>query len=217
MLLRIIQREGKRLWRTATGAPPMVERESGTWHHDDLAWMAGLVRRVPGDFAEIGVFRGAAFRKVAALAHVQGRTAHAFDSFRGMAPPQPEDGGRYPEGMFDIGGADVFADNMDACRVSREWYRLWPGYIPDCFKEVPPDMRFALVIIDVDQYRPTAVALEWAVPRISNGGVLALDDFIPSYEGLATRAIREFLRHRRGFKRIAEFNHQLILGKTVRT
>lgn len=214
MLLELIKKEARRLWSGRSGAPPAVERRIGAWHHDDLAWMAGLVRHVPGDFAEIGVFRGAAFRKLAALAHAGDRTAHAFDSFRGMAAPQSEDGGQYPAGKFNIGGADAFVRLMDEAGVAREWYRLWVGYIPDCFRDVPPDTRFSLVVVDVDHYRPTADSLAWAAPRIANGGILALDDFVPTHDGLATRAIREFLGQRQGFDRIAEFNQQLILRRT---
>lgn len=214
MLLRFVKREARRWWSGRARAPPAVERRTGAWHHEDLAWMARLVRHVPGDFAEIGVFRGAAFRKLAALAHEQGRTTHAFDSFRGMAAPQPEDGGQYAAGKFDIGGADAFVRLMGEAGVAREWYRVWAGYIPDCFTDVPPDTRFSLVVVDVDHYRPTADSLAWAAPRIAPGGVLALDDFVPAHDRLATRAIREFLDQQRGFERIAEFNQQLILRRT---
>lgn len=213
MLLRLITQEARRLWRVRRGAPPAVARRPGVWHHDDLVWAASLARGVPGDFAEIGVFRGAAFRKLAALAHAQGKLAHAFDSFRGMAPPQPEDGEEYPASKFDIGGADAFARLMDEAGVARSWYRVWAGFIPECFAEVPAGARFSLVVIDVDHYRATADSLAWAAPRVERRGILALDDYVPGHTGLATRAINEFLGRDRDFEKVAEFNQQLFLRR----
>ena len=85
---------------------PLVPRQTGTWNHADLEWIAAKVTQIPGDFAEIGVFQGAAFRKVAALAAQQNKRAHAFDSFTGMNEPTAFDGGSYPKGMFDVGGPE---------------------------------------------------------------------------------------------------------------
>lgn len=211
--LRLLLDETRRLWRARRGAPPLVARRPGSWHPADLAWAAALVREVSGDFAEIGVFRGDAFRVLAALARAQGRLAHAFDSFRGMAAPQPEDGEHYPQGKFDIGGPENFVRLMDEAGLAREAYRVWPGFVPECFREVAPHARFALVLIDVDHYRPTAESIAWAVPRIPRGGILALDDYVRGHTGLATRAIEEFLRRDREFERLAEFNQQLFLRR----
>jgi len=173
--------------------------------------MARAVKDVPGDFAEIGVYRGAAFRKLAALAHDQGRMAHAFDSFHGMDAPGPEDGEHYPEGKFDVGGPPAFMSLMDEAGVARDHYRLWPGYIPSCFEPFPAQLRFALVLIDVDHYQPTLQSLLWAAPRVNRGGILALDDYIPAIDSLATKAIKEFLARESRFDTVAAFNQQLIL------
>jgi hypothetical protein len=192
---------------------PHVSRRTGTWNHADIEWLASKVRNVTGDFAEIGVFRGAAFRKLAALASEQGKLAHAFDSFVGMNDPAPEDGGHYPKGKFDIGGPDQFANLMSEAGVKRKCYELWPGYVPDCFAGVPSDQKLSLAILDVDHYHPTVDALRWLSPRISPQGILALDDFLPHADILASKAIKEFLLTEHGFEKIAFFNQQLILRK----
>lgn len=193
--------------------PIVSGRRPGSWHPVDLEWMAHSVRSVPGDFAEIGVFRGAAFRKLAAFAHEQGKLAHAFDSFRGMDSPSAEDGQQYPRGKFDIGGPDAFMDLMDEANVPRDYYRLWPGFIPTCFEAFPAQSSFSLVVIDVDHYRPTVDSLQWVVSRVNRDGILALDDFLPATDLLATKAIKEFLARNAKFERIGEFNQQLILRK----
>ena len=216
-MLGNLAREFVRLGRLlAAGNPldlPAVERRHGSWNHADLEWLAPKVANVAGDFAEIGVFRGAAFRKVAELAAVQNKHAHAFDSFAGMDEPTAADGNAYPKGKFDLGGPAEFERLMNKAGVARERYTMWPGYVPDCFGKVPPALRFSFVILDLDHYQPTVDALFWLQPRINAGGLLALDDYVSGADGLATRAIREFRAKDKSFRRIAEFNQQLILQK----
>jgi O-methyltransferase len=188
-------------------------RALGVWSHADLERMARLAQGIPGDFAEIGVFRGRAFQKVARLASAQNKTAHAFDSFVGMNDPGPWDGTEYPKGEFDIGGPRAFASMMAARGIPSQTYQLHPGYIPDCFDGVDPNLKFSLVILDVDHYEPTRDGLAWVWPRVNPSGILALDDFIFNRNTLATRAIKEFLRTQDDFDPIACFNQQLILRK----
>jgi O-methyltransferase len=213
MLSNVLKHIVRRLTRRGAGDPPAVERRPGSWHHADLEWLAGLAADVPGDFAEIGVFRGAAFRHVAALAYSQERMAHAFDIFKGGAPPQAEDGDQYPAGKFDIGGPEAFLRLMDQAGVSRDAYRVWAGFVPACFKDVPDTLRFAFAILDVDHYQPTVDGLRWLAPRMSPGGILALDDFLESHTILASKAIKEFLAGKPDFDVVAQFNQQLILRK----
>ncbi len=217
MLLKLLARDAARLLANAvSGYPldlPQVARRTGTWNHADIEWLAAKARNVPGDFAEIGVFRGAAFRKVADLAAQQGKAAHAFDSFIGMDEPSPADGASYPKGKFDIGGPDEFVRLMNKAGVARELYEIWPGYVPDCFANVPASLRFSFVILDVDHYQPTVDALHWLPQRINEHGILALDDYLPHTNAMASKAIREFLATDHGFEKIAVFNQQLILRK----
>jgi hypothetical protein len=221
MLLKRVAHHAVRLTSNAIkGNPldlPRVVRRTGTWNHADLEWLASKVCLVAGDFAEIGVFRGAAFRKVATLAAQQGKRAHAFDSFIGMNEPTPEDGNYYPKGKFDIGGADQFVRLMTEAGLGRDCYEIWPGYVPDCFTAVPPDRHFSLAILDVDHYHPTVNALCWLAPRISPMGILALDDFLPHANILASKAIKEFLLTKHNFEKVAFFNQQLILRKLPAT
>ena len=177
--------------------------------------MTSLVSEVPGDFAEIGVYRGDTFHKLAIIAQRQGRIAHAFDSFHGMAEPSTMDDTDYPKGKFNIGGPSEFVRLMDKKRIPIASYNIHAGYIPNCFVYVPDSMCFALVIIDVDHYQPTKDSLEWVAPRIVYGGILALDDYIPEYNKLASRAISEWYDSDTHFETISYENQQLILRKRI--
>jgi Methyltransferase domain len=215
-LLRGLVADASRLLtprRRSEVSPPVVDRRHGSWHGADIEWMAGMVQGVAGDMAEIGVFRGNAFKVLAGQALRQNKTAHAFDSFVGMDDPSPDDGPEYPKGRFSIGGAQNFAELMTRAEVPASAYRLWEGYIPRCFEGVPVEQRFSLVVIDVDHYRPTVDSLAWACPRISPGGILALDDFLPDGERYASKAIKQFLHQDREFEKVAFFNQQLILRR----
>ncbi len=94
-------------------------------------------------------------------------------------------------------------------------YKLHVGYVPDCFKSVDASVKFSFVIIDLDHYKPTVDALEWIWPRINPLGILALDDYIPEYQKLAAKAIKEFIHKYDDFEIIDYFNHQLILRKSI--
>ena len=120
---------------------------------------------------------------------------------------------RYGKDGFEKPGMIDGVSLMDDAGVPRDHYRLWPGYVPFCFEPFPGQAGFSLVLIDVDHYQPTAESLRWAAPRVSRGGILALDDYIPATELLATKAIKEFLARESRFEPVAEFNQQLILRR----
>ncbi len=193
---------------------PLVTRKWGSWHHADLEWMTAQVRDVPGDFAEIGVFKGAAFQKVAMLAAEQGKLAHAFDSFVGMDEPSAFDGPQYPKGKFDIGGPAQFTRLMTNAGVPEDFYLIWAGYVPTCYDLFPADAKFSFVILDLDQYKPTEESLPWIMPRLNSGGILALDDFVPAERhSYNTKAICDYFEHDDSCEIVAYFNQQLIVRK----
>ena len=158
----------------------------------NLLNLLARVTDVPGDFVEIGVFRGHTFKRLATIAHALGKTAHAFDSFEGMAPPTDKDLGYYPQGKLSVGGVAAFEQIMRDGGAPAGSYRLWPGFIPHCFDGFDAPVSFALV--DVDQYSPTVDAIAWIWPRLSANAILILDDYFHKREGLASLAIDEWLQ-----------------------
>ncbi len=168
------------------------EKTEGAWDSRRLAVWAGELIAVPGDFAEVGAYKGQSFAHLARLAAAHGRTAHAFDSFLGMADPGPRDGPVYPRGRLSVGGLAAFARRMDAASVPAGSYYLHGGYVPDCFRGAAA-LHLALCIVDLDHYEPTVQAIAWAWEHLSPGGYLCLDDYFPGRDTYASGAIGEWL------------------------
>ena len=193
-------------------APDTIWRQPGKWYDADIRRYTQLVETIPGDFAEIGVFRGDTFSKLVPIAKQQSKLIHAFDSFRGMDDPGEHDWRQ--KGQFDVGGPNGFARLMEAHGIPAREFTMWEGFIPDCFEKAPNEIRFSFVLLDVDNYLPTRDALSWLWPRMNVGGLLALDDFLPSHDGEASKAIKEFLRERQDFHIVDLMNCQLAVKKT---
>ena len=145
-----------------------------------------LVRDVPGDLAEFGVYTGSITRYV--RPRFPSRRYHAFDSFRGV-----------PDNMvlalaqhsFDMGGvipslppdtdvhAGWFADTVPAWRAS------FPGML-------------ALVYVDCDLYTSVRTVLYGISDRLSVGAILAFDDWynFPNWQAHSARAAEEVMGKR---------------------
>lgn len=178
-----------------------------------LSLMVDAACDVPGDFAEVGVYRGATFRRLVPLAVAQGKTAHAFDSFIGMADPSEHDGPGYRRGSLSAGGPEVFLAEMIAAGLSPGAFRIWPGFVPECLLRCPVE-RWSLVYIDLDHHDPTEHAIRWAWPRLAPGGVLAFDDYFPGREIFASPPIGRFLvEHGGEVERLRFDNNQLVLRR----
>lgn len=154
-----------------------------------------LVKDVPGDFAEIGVYLGETFHHVVRYANNQKREAHAFDSFRGMAERTEHDHPKqYSKGAMSVGGPQKFQQILsNRYKVSSNDYKMFVGYIPSCFDSISDDQIYAFVYLDVDHYQPTKIALEWVWKHIPANGILMLDDYFPNRGILASKAIDEWL------------------------
>ena len=149
------------------------------------------------DIAEIGVWKGGTFQHLVRFAEFMGVHAHAFDSFEGMAEPTEDDkdknGCGYPKGRLNVGGKEAFMRSMEAFGIDSSRYKIHVGFVPDCFESAGKLQRFSLVRIDLDHYKPTVIAAEWAWERLVPDGVLRFHDYFPEKNALASKAIKEFL------------------------
>ncbi len=164
---------------------------------------------VRGALVECGVWRGGSAMAMALtlLEHgVRDRELHLFDTFEGMTPPGPED--------VDIAGER--ATDLLAARRRTEDDSLWcyspieavrdamasTGYPTDkvhfhrgdVLETLPgrAPKEIALLRLDTDWYESTKHELECLYPRLTELGVLIIDDY-GHWRG-SRRAVDEYVR-----------------------
>jgi hypothetical protein len=163
---------------------------------------------VPGDVAELGVFRGLGLMTWANLLEVycvgdRTKTVYGFDNWEGFTELSPEDGKDEVQVQKAVGGfspRQYYQELVDAIAIFDEdrfipWkprIKLEVGNIEQMvpkFCEDNPGIRFSLVHFDCDLYKPTKTALEALWPRIQRGGVVIFDEYgIPEWPG-ETKAV----------------------------
>src|SRR5690348_6623308 len=98
---------------------------------------------IPGDLAELGVYKGGSARLIAEVAPK--KTIHLFDTFSGL--PYTENKDRDPLGLLKKGR---FSCKADKVLIAMRGYRahLYPGEFP---KSAPSaSFRFSFVHVDCD-------------------------------------------------------------------
>lgn len=167
---------------------------------------------VPGDIAELGVFRGLGLMTWANLLEsycVGDRTkiVYGFDNWEGFGELVPEDGrpesssGKVSGGFNPAKYKEELQQAIDIFDSDRfvPWkarVKLLEGDIAcsvPSFLDDNPGIRFSLVHFDCDLYVPTKKALEVIWPKVSRGGVVIFDEYaIKEWPG-ETKAVDEFL------------------------
>ncbi len=170
---------------------------------------------VPGDVAELGVFRGFDLLTWANLLEAycignRTKTVVGFDNWAGFVDVTAQDGGEDASMQRVIGGyspgnfraeleSAIAIFDRDRFIPQKPRVRLVEGDIAQTvprFLEENPGVRFSLVHFDCDMYGPTAASLEPMWSRVSRGGVVLFDEYaIKEWPG-ETQAVDEFLaRH----------------------
>ncbi len=170
-----------------------------------------LTLDVPGDIAEVGVFRGLGLLTWANLLEsyaVGDRTkvVYGFDNWQGFSELAPEDGAKVDEVQKQPGGfspAAYKAELESAISIFDEdrfipWkarVKLVEGQVEETaprFAQENPGVRFSLIHLDCDLYKPTKAAIEAFWPRLSRGGVILFDEYaIKDWPG-ETQAVDEY-------------------------
>lgn len=154
---------------------------------------------IPGDLAELGVYRGGIAKVMAS--HSPAKTVRLFDTFAGI--PQHEESDAFHK-------AGEFACSLDEVRA----------FLSDCpnvvyhvgtFPETAAGDVFSVVHLDADLYQSTLDGLRYFWPRLSPGGALVLDDWHWRFCEGVTRAIADFFD--KAFGGEVRTEHQLIVWK----
>jgi hypothetical protein len=169
---------------------------------------------IPGDFAEVGVFRGASFSRFRKLGRLfqpdHARKFLGFDIFGDFPKPQfdpdkpildeqfKNDGSRGidRDSLLSLLESQGLAANVEL--IAGNVLETLPAYL-----ESHQQLTFSIVNIDVDLYEATKVAIECLFPRVARGGVIILDD----YEGFpgAKHAVDAYLQERNRPEKIEKY------------
>ena len=140
--------------------------------------------RIPGCFAEVGVYKGNTSRVVHTLAPE--KTYYLFDTFEGF--PDKDLGANEDDRWKDM-SLDMVKRNIGD--LSNIVFRK--GYFPDSAKGLENE-EFSLVILEVDLYPPTIAGLEFFYDRTSKGGYIFVHDYNNPNDPGTAQAVNEFMR-----------------------
>lgn len=156
------------------GVPELRTRcfgpDEDRWYSYKFTALDEAVRevRLPGDFLELGVFKGQCARFLHARMPAD-RTLYLLDSFEGL----PEDWmGAWKKGAFALAREDIPV--FEAANV-----KVVPGWFRDTVDSVAARLQAPLALIhaDADLYSSTLEALAGLDARIASGTVILFDEY----------------------------------------
>jgi hypothetical protein len=170
-------------------------------------------RGVPGAFVECGVWRGGSMMAAAMTLvrlGVTDRDLYLCDTFGGMPEPSQEDVESPYDGYdphkrwlrkrrddktnkWNLVSTEAVRGRVESTGYPGERIHLVKGMVEDTLPEQAPE-EIAILRLDTDWYASTKHELEHLYPRLSEGGVLIVDDY-GHYEG-ARRAVDEYFENR---------------------
>ena len=154
------------------------------WRVHTALWAAERALQTDGDFIECGVNAG--FISSAIMSYLRwesvGRDFYLIDTFSGPDLDQYSEteagAGRVEVAQAALASGSYVVD-LDRVRANyRQWPRaiVVPGTVPQVLASVPAQ-RAAFVHIDLNCAAPEAAALEYFWSRLSQGGLILLDDY----------------------------------------
>jgi hypothetical protein len=156
---------------------------------------------LPGDVLELGVYKGASLMRFLAfretLENQHSRKVLGFDAFGKFPVAEGENQAdqQFIEKFEGAGGQGISREDLDAAIQAKATgnVELIPG---DVFETLPaylerrPELRIAILHLDMDVYKPTQFALSLLAERVVPGGLIVFDDY--NAVGGATIAADEF-------------------------
>jgi O-methyltransferase len=165
-----------RPWRNDAAFRELADEIRGRTLVDDsrlfiLYNFARHIRSLPGEVAEIGVYKGGTAKFLGRLLADSGKQVHLFDTFGGMPETDPERDWHKAGDFNDTTLAGVQGFLGDTPRV-----HFHQGFFPATADPIKGD-RFALVHVDVDIYRSVLDCCKFFYERMTPGGVMVFDDY----------------------------------------
>ncbi len=146
--------------------------------------------RVPGDVAEVGVYKGGTAKLLAKSFESSHKSVRLFDTFNGMPPTNPEKDAQKEGDFSDTSFEDVRIYLNDCTNVF-----IYSGFFPETAEPVK-DKEFCLVHIDVDIYRSVMDSCNFYYPRMQRGSIMIFDDYGDRSCPGAKMAVDEFFENK---------------------
>jgi O-methyltransferase len=138
----------------------------------NLFLFAQRAMSVPGDFAELGVYKGGSAWLVGQIK--DDRPLHLFDTFEGL--PDVDSSRDTHHRRADFADTSLTTVRLRLEGVSNVQYHA--GFFPQSVAgREAMFQRFAFVHLDVDLYQSTLDGLRFFWPRLSPGGILISHDY----------------------------------------
>ena len=155
-----------------------------------------LDEKIPGDFAELGVWRGNSAAILAAYAGRSARRVFLFDTFTGFTA-------RDLQGIDRVHDRKFFDTSLELVRrtigAEDQHCTYVKGYFPDSVGEEHRNRHYAVVSLDCDLYEPMRAGLEFFYPLMPRGGIFLLHDYSNLLWAGAKLAVDEFCEARGEF------------------
>lgn len=157
------------------------------WKHREEFFYKALkfiqFNQISGNYLEFGSYGGMTFRLAHKYIKLHNLDMHlyAFDSFQGLPKPQGVDAHpQWMEGAMEQSIED-FIDVLRSASINELEYTIIPGFYSETLNKVTlTELNIksaALVYIDCDLYESTVPVLDFILPILQTGTILAFDDF----------------------------------------
>ncbi len=148
-------------------------------------------RAIPGDMAEVGVFRGDFAKHLNRL--LPDRNLHLFDTFSGFDETDITQELRNGLAVKHDDFTDTSVELVLSKMKHPEKVRIHKGLFPDTTKGFA-DIAFSVVSLDCDLESPILAGLEYFYPRLSAGGYIFVHDYNNNLYRGVKKAVNDFCR-----------------------
>ncbi len=154
---------------------------------------------LPGHIVECGVYKGASFIRFGSFREIlespYSRKIIGFDAFGKFPEQEASDDRKFIEKFEGEGGPGISVEELKTVLAYKALtnYELIQGDVTDtipAYLSNHPELKIALLHIDVDVYKPSIAILNHLYDRVVRGGLVVFDDF-GTVAG-ETRAVDEF-------------------------
>mgnify|MGYP005753419559 CR=1 FL=1 len=147
---------------------------------------------IQGAVAELGVFRGDTAKRINEI--FKDDDFYLLDTFEGFDIRDCEQE-KY-QGFSKANTSDFKQTSLKIVQSKMPYLEkchFIQGYFPQSAMQIPEDVQFKFVNLDVDLYQPILAGLEYFYPRLAGGGgaMLVHDYFHPYYTGVK-KAVDEY-------------------------